>query len=243
MHRCFVFLEARTGVTTRSDPTACRTRLAPASTFKIPHAVLGLETGAVTLETVERWDGTPHPGMIGWDRDHTVTSALQPSVVWFFQRLAPRIGAARMRRWLRRIGYGNARTDGDVTRYWLNGTLFVSPDEQVAVLDRFFREQLPARPEYQRAVERALAQPPGTVASALGIRTLPGDWSGVRSWTVKTGRTQYRDRRVGWLVGRLGTGDRTVVFASAVWADGADLDPAAASDFAAAELARLGFVR
>jgi beta-lactamase class D len=35
--------------------------LSPASTYKIPHALIGLETGVITEDTVEKWDGVRHP--------------------------------------------------------------------------------------------------------------------------------------------------------------------------------------
>ena len=39
----------------------CATRLSPASTFKIPHALVALETGVVTTTSIEKWDGTKYP--------------------------------------------------------------------------------------------------------------------------------------------------------------------------------------
>ena len=49
---------------------ACSTPLSPASTFKIPHALVALETGVVTAATVERWDGVRHEAQREWNRDH-----------------------------------------------------------------------------------------------------------------------------------------------------------------------------
>ena len=93
----------------------CDTRLSPASTFKIPHALVALETGVVTTDSVERWDGTTYERQAKWNQDHTVISALRPSVLWFFQRIAPRIGAERMTQWLARFDYGNRATSGQIT--------------------------------------------------------------------------------------------------------------------------------
>ena len=67
----------------------CATRLSPASTYKIPHALIGLETGAITGTTIEKWDGVRRPDQPKWNQDHTVFSSMQPSVLWFFQRMAP----------------------------------------------------------------------------------------------------------------------------------------------------------
>src|SRR6187549_1510016 len=96
---CVAILNTATGLVSRTNGQ-CDTPLSPASTFKIPHALVALETGVVSATTVERWDGTVHRATPSWDTDHTVLSALRPSVLWFFQRIAPRVGADRMHAWL-----------------------------------------------------------------------------------------------------------------------------------------------
>jgi beta-lactamase class D len=219
---CVEILEIAPGKTPwRSADKACATRLAPASTFKIPHALVGLETGVITTATVYEWDGTPHPDQPEWQHSHTVLSALRPSVVWFFQRMAPKIGASRMHDWLMRLNYGNADTSGNITSYWLNGQLRVSPDEQVAFLKEFFSGSLPFREEFQRRIRQALEQRPGTVQNARGIHRIDGRWDATTMLTAKTGATTTADgQSVSWLVGQLGAGSRQYVFASAVWSNG-----------------------
>jgi beta-lactamase class D len=219
---CVVILEAIPGKPAwRSDDNACATRLAPASTFKIPHALVGLETGVITASTVYEWDGTPYRDQPDWQHSHTVLSALRPSVLWFFQRMAPKIGASRMHDWLTRLNYGNADTSGDVTRYWLNGRLRVSPDEQVAFLDEFFRGTLPFRADSQRMIREALEQKPGTVQNARGVHPIEGRWDAGTGLIAKTGATTTADgQSVSWLVGQLVAGGRSHVFASAVWRSG-----------------------
>jgi beta-lactamase class D len=209
----------------RSDQKACATRLSPASTFKIPHALVALETGVVQPDTIERWDGTRHPDQPEWDKDHTVLSAMRPSVLWFFQRIAPRIGAARMLDWLTKMRYGNADTSGEITAYWINGVLRVSPDEQVLFLRQFYAGTLPIAAERQRLVRDALVQRPGTVQNARGIHALDGSWpDGVRL-NSKTGATRTANGQgVSWLVGSLTVAGADHVFASAVWRDGAAVD-------------------
>ena len=203
--------------------SACAIRHSPASTFKIPHALVALETGVVTTETVERWDGVRHDAQPEWNRDHTVISALRPSVLWFFQRIAPRIGAERMKSWLERFSYGNQDVSGPVTEYWINGRLQVSPLEQVAFLRKFYRERLPVAAGHMRAVREGLEQKPGTVQNALGVHSLKGDWR-VVSLNAKTGATTAEGQRVSWLVGLLRSSGREFVFAAAVWRSDGDVD-------------------
>jgi beta-lactamase class D len=217
---CVIIQEAAGNGRWVSDAEACATRLCPASTFKIPHALVALESGVVSTDTVERWDGVRHPRQPLWDRDHTVLSAMKPSVVWFFQRIAPRVGAERMHGWLERLDYGNADTSGDVTMYWLNGVLRISPDEQVAFLRRFYTSTLPIAAVHQKSVRDALDQQPGTVQNSLGVHELDGRWTPDVRLNAKTGAsTPANGKTVSWLVGALSAAGRDQVFASAVWGD------------------------
>lgn len=221
LESCVVIHDVAAGTTVRTDDRACAVRLAPASTFKIPHALVALEVGAVTPSDVERWDGTSYPGRAQWTRDHTVISALRPSVLWVFQRIAPRVGAARMQTWLTRLGYGNADTSGPVTEYWLNGRLRVTPDEQVTFLRRLFAGDVPFGTANRTAVLEALAQPPGAVENATGVHRLEVDWRADWRLVAKTGATRMADGTgVSWLVGQWRVGTKAYVFAGAAWRPG-----------------------
>ena len=203
----------------------CATRLSPASTYKIPHALIGLETGAVTPTTVEKWDGVKRPDQPKWNLDHTVLSAMRPSVLWFFQRMAPRIGAARAQEWLKRFEYGNTDTSGPITLYWVNGRLRISPDEQLAFLTKFYRGTLPVKKEYVDRLTEAMAQAPGTVENARGVHKLDATWRSGISLNSKTGATTIESgESTSWLVGELTVDARRLTFASAVWRDKGGVD-------------------
>jgi beta-lactamase class D len=217
---CVVIYDVQAKTTWRSDAAGCATRLSPASTFKIPHALVALELGAVMPTSVEQWDGRRYADQPLWNRDHTVLSAMKPSVLWFFQRIAPRVGAERMQPWLQKLHYGNADVSGDITRYWVNGTLRVSPDEQVDFLRRFYARELPVRPEFMQLIEESLAQAPGTVENARGVHKLTAQWPAGVALNSKTGATTLASgESVSWLVGALSAGGRRHVFASVVWRD------------------------
>src|SRR5688572_24631367 len=69
-----------------SDRTECAVPAAPASTFKIPHALIALETGVVTnSHAVVKWDGSEQQ-FASWKRDHSLDSAIKWSALWYFQR-------------------------------------------------------------------------------------------------------------------------------------------------------------
>ena len=218
-HACVV-VSVDGGASQRWNGTAadCATQLSPASTYKIPHALIGLETGVITTTTVEKWDGVKHPEQPKWNLDHTVLSAMKPSVLWFFQRLAPKIGATRAHEWLQRFDYGNADVSGDITRYWVNGTLRVSPDEQSAFLQKFYAGTLPISKAHIDALKGAMEQAPGTIENARGVAKLNAEWRDGISLNSKTGATTIASAlSVSWLVGQLTVDSKKIVFASAMW--------------------------
>ena len=171
------------------------------------------------------------------------SARMKPSVLWFFQRIAPRIGAERMHGWLERLQYGNADVSGDITRYWINGTLRISPDEQVAFLRRFYAQELPVGREYQQLVQSALEQQPGTVQNARGVHRLRDAWPRDAVLNAKTGATTLAfGESVSWLVGALTVRGRRHVFASAVWREGGGVDQLDAARLAVATFARRGLL-
>lgn len=114
-------------------------RRTPFSTFKIPHLLIALETGAADgLEQAIAWSPQRHPAQPywpgDWAREQTLASAFERSTAWYFKELVPRVGAARYRAWLRRFAYGNQAFAAAADGFWLDGTLAVSPLEQVAFL-------------------------------------------------------------------------------------------------------------
>jgi len=219
VHRCVIVSDnGGPAQRWRGSAVECATRLSPASTYKIPHALIGLETGVITESTVEKWDGQRHPDQAKWNQDHTVLSAMRPSVLWFFQRMSPRVGADRAHQWLQRFAYGNADTSGPITQYWINGHLRISPDEQLAFLTKFYGGTLPIRKVYVDHLVAALEQAPGTVENARGVHKLDMKWRPGIALNSKTGATTLASgESVSWLVGRLTVDARTVTFASAVW--------------------------
>lgn len=232
-----------TGTPERWAGTAadCATRLSPASTYKIPHALIGLETGAVAATTIEAWDGTKYPDRAKWNTDHTVLSAMRPSVLWFFQRMAPRIGAARAKEWLERFDYGNRDTSGPITLYWVNGTLRITPDEQLAFLQKFYAAALPASKVSMEQVKGALYQAPGHIEYARGVHALDARWGPAIRLNAKTGAsTVASGESVSWLVGQLTVDQRRVVFASAMWRDKGGVDALDATRLAIREFVRRG---
>ena len=129
--------------TFRYNPDRCSERLLPASTFKIMNALVGLETGVVPdQDFVLPWDGTEYE-IPEWNQDHSLKTAFQNSVVWYYQEVARRVGPEEMQHYLDAAGYGNRKVGSQVDLFWLDGTLRISADEQVEFLKQLYRDDLP----------------------------------------------------------------------------------------------------
>jgi beta-lactamase class D len=163
----------------------------PASTFKVPHTLIGLETGVIPDERFTlAWDGVGR-SREEWNRDHDLASAMAESVVWYYQEVAHRIGPERMADWLRRLDYGNADMGSTVDAFWLAGPLRITPRQQVEFLERLTSGRLPVA---QRNV--------GVLERVMPSREFDG-----RTIRAKTGTYVGEEGCHAWLVGWAGRGE------------------------------------
>ncbi len=205
----FEAYDTRTGLTIRHNPALCAQRFSPASTFKIPNSLIGLETGVIPDQHyVIPWDGVKRT-FTSWNRDHDLASAIANSVVPYYQELARRVGKARMQHYLDTLGYGNRTIGEAVDRFWLDGSLQISPDEQVAFLRRLRDDRVPFS---QRSI--------GIVKEIVKQDSSAG-------WTLRA-KTGYAAEdslhAVGWYVGWVERADRAVVFALCIPTDRRPVD-------------------
>ncbi len=161
---------------------------------------------------------------------------MRDSVVWYFQRIAERLGIERERTYVKAFQYGNQDVSGPLTSFWLGNSLQISPDEQLAFLRRFFDGQLPVSEEAARTVRQILVQPTGRIVNATGEHPLGKAWPAGTTLYAKTGSGADQGRPVVWLVGRVVRGDRAWTFVSCVI--GSD-ESMAAVELAAARLGQL----
>ena len=171
----------------------------PASTFKIANSMIALETGSMAdTSTVLEWDGKER-GVEVWNQDHSMTTAFRNSVVWYYQEAARRIGENRMQNYVRRMNYGNADIGGAaIDQFWLEGDLRISASEQIDLLRKLYRSDLPFS-------EETLAKVKGIMVEERG-QTDSGERYVLRS---KTGWAQ----EIGWYVGYVESGGRPYFFA------------------------------
>ena len=131
-----------------SNSKRAELRYIPASTSKIPHTLIALETELAAPDTLFKWDGRPRT-FKSWNQDQTLITAYRRSAVWVYQEIARTLGPSVMREWLKRLDYGNADIGADdhVTQYWLTGPLAISAHEQVDFLTKLATHKLPLSPK------------------------------------------------------------------------------------------------
>lgn len=191
----------------RYQPAKCAERLSPCSTFKVPHALLALDLGVLSgAEHEMKWDGVRRWNE-DWNRDLTLRDAMRLSALWYFQRVAPLIGRERMETGLKRLNYGNVDCSGELTQFWINGTLTISADEQLEFMNRLRTGELPVSP---RAIEMTRELIIVRRDADIVIRGK----TGTRAGGVGVSRAD-----LGWFVGWAESKQRTLVFAANIRAE------------------------
>ena len=179
-------------------------RAAPDSTYKIYDALFGLEQGIITPgNSFIAWDNKPYP-FDAWNADQTLQSAMKSSVNWYFQAIDEQLGEDTIKAYIQQIGYGNQIMNGDLSSYWMESDLKISPVEQVELLVQLYNNRFDFAPENISAVKDALC------LSSSDNRTIYGK--------TGTGRVNGQDVN-GWFIGYIESSGHTYFFAVNITAD------------------------
>ncbi len=178
------------------DSIRCNTRFTPASTFKIPNSIIGLETGVIADENfVIKWDSTKSRETC--DRDLTLWDAIKYSCVWYYKELARRVGAEKMQEMLNNFNYGNKDISSGVDKFWLEGSLKISQLEQIEFLKKLYRYELPVSKRSIDILKNII------VLDSNSTYTMRG----------KTGWGFEDNKDIGWLVGWVEKGGNAYFYA------------------------------
>ena len=140
---CFLLYDLQNNKYYSYNRRRVETPFIPASTFKFFNSLVALETGAVKDENeILKWDGA-NRRFPQWNQDHDMKTAFQNSTVWFYQEMARRIGAKRMRHYLNKARYGNQNIGGGIDQFWLTGSLRTTAKQQIDFLVKFHQGDLP----------------------------------------------------------------------------------------------------
>jgi beta-lactamase class D len=205
---CFLVHNFKTNENILQIGDGCDQASTPASTFKIPNSIIALDSQVVANPDVKLpWDGTKKT-IPTHEQDHSLKTAMRDSVVWYYQRLAQKVGEARYKKYLNNFSYGNQDISGGLTQFWLGSSLQVTPRQQLEFLKKLYRNTLSVS-SYSMEQTRLIMEIP---------HVFPAPWR----LAGKTGSGTEHGMNVGWFVGYLTQGDSEYVFVSRWKAKGSD---------------------
>lgn len=183
----------------------CAQQQSPASSFKLPLALMGYDAGILSDEHKPAW-----PFVEGYlvnkpdDKQTTdPTSWEKNSVVWYSQKITTDMGMEKFQHYVDQFQYGNRNLSGNegqndgLTQAWLKSSLTISPREQVAFVKAMLDRKLGVS---DKAYDMTKAIIPA--------------FEGKGGWAVK-GKTGSvpAPGKTGWFVGWAEKGGKTIIFA------------------------------
>jgi len=203
-------LDTADGVVACSDVARCQRGAIPASTFKIPNALIAVELGVLQdSDSAMPWDGKEWSNP-DWNRDHTLRTAMRVSCVPCFLAVARSIGPARMQDFLKRFDYGNHDISSQREIFWLFGALRITPLQQVDFLRRMDEGKLPVSERTLEIVRDVITLDVGPNHVFRGKTGSAGPGDSEREWY--------------WFVGWVELGERRVYFATLIDEHAPDVD-------------------
>jgi beta-lactamase class D/D-alanyl-D-alanine dipeptidase len=179
------------------DKKRMNTGFVPASTSKIIHSLIFLDSGAVKDDSeVIKWDGTKR-WVDAWNQDHNLRSAFKVSAAWFYHEASKRMKRETIQKYYDLSNYGNRDTSGFGEIYWVKGDLRITPKEQVEFLVRLYENRLPFSPQVIANVKDMIIE---EKTEKFTLR-------------AKTGWSDAYTPQVGWWVGYVEKTDNVYFFA------------------------------
>ncbi len=180
----------------------------PASTFKIPHTIIALETGVIQSDTTWlKWDGRKRAFKI-WEQDLRLRDAFRYSCLPCYQQIAKKIGTEQMEKYIQKLHYGKMHvTASNLDKFWIEGNARISPIQQIDFLNRLVNTRLPISKRTEDIVKRMMLLIQNDDYSLYG----------------KTGWSTWQGVNNGWFVGYVRKGPYIYYFAT-------NIEPKAAFD-------------
>lgn len=192
----------------------CDKAVTPASTFKVPLAVMGFDSGILADADHPAWDF--QPGFADWMENWKTTVTprywLDKSVVWYSQELTKKLGMEKFRGYVAAFDYGNKDVSGNpgkddgLTQAWLRSSLKITPTQEAAFLTKLVNRTLPVTPKAFDMTYAAMPQVKldngWTVSGKTGTSFLSN----------ADGSADAEKRQLGWYVGWAEKDGRKIVF-------------------------------
>lgn len=150
-------------------------RVSPGYSFKIAATLVGVETARLTdLNTTFHTDK---------DSALTLKEAFDKNDSSYFATLINKIGRDTLRYWMDTLKYGNMETQPFLS-FWNDGSLKISPDEQLGLLTKIYFNKLPLKKYSQSIVRDLLLKEDNTLykfsfttAKAVSAKGEPMAWA------------------------------------------------------------------
>jgi beta-lactamase class D len=204
---CFILFDlTKNKIITEYNPSRCKEKVPPDSTFKIPLSLMAFDQQLITQKTIFKWDGE-EKGLPNWNQNQTPQTWLQYSVVWVSRELTPKIGLPKIQNYLKQFDYGNQDFAGDpaknngLTNAWLSSSLRISADEQIIFLKKLIMNELPVS-------KTAMAD----TKANMYVETSLNGWK-LYGKTGAGNNVQQSTLSDGWFIGYTQKGKKTYVFA------------------------------
>jgi beta-lactamase class D len=191
-------LDLKGGRLVVTDLERAEAQFLPASTFNSEFADrAGNRRCRRRRSSTFKWDGVVRD-IDDWNRDHTLRTAIKASAVPVYQEIARQVGPERMQRYVDAFEYGNRDIAGAIDTFWLEGGLRITALQQIAFLEKLFKEELPASKRSMEIVKDIMLLEQNDLGVMRG----------------KTGLLRVDEKmRHGWLAGWVERRDEGFIFA------------------------------
>lgn len=194
----------------------CDKRFSPASTFKLPLAVIGFEEKILTDKDnpAKPYKLSYSAWLKSWKKTTTPTTWLRDSVVWYSRLITKELGAEKFQHYADLFNYGNKDLSGNkgknngLTHAWLTSSLKISPREQIAFIAKLLSQKLPLSATTYNNI----------------IQTMPGFetpqntqiWGKTGTAIIKNPDGTRTGGQYGWFIGWAEVKDQKYIFAKLV---------------------------
>ncbi|MBW7838910.1 MAG: class D beta-lactamase [Chitinophagaceae bacterium] len=141
----FALLNNQIGDVTVYNMEADTQRISPGNSFKIAATLIGIESSTIA-------DSKSTLNVVGDSATASMTlmDAFQQDNFEYFKALIQKIGTDTISYWIDSLKYGNMVTDS-VKPFWEDGSLTISPDEQLGLIYKVYFDKLPFK-KYSQAI-------------------------------------------------------------------------------------------
>lgn len=207
---CFIAKENNVFLKTAGD---CDKRYSPCSSFKIPLALMGYDSGILKNKNSPSWPFEKHYDtyLEACKYPQTPNTWVKNSCVWYSQILTSKLGMQNFQNYVDKFNYGNKNLSGDVgknngiTSSWLSSSLEISPKEQLMFLEKLITNTLPASKSAHELTK-----------NILYLETLKNGWKLYgktgSGYLLNPDKTEKLEIKHGWFVGWVEKNNRKIIF-------------------------------